>query len=130
MGGEDGPARGFVLDSVARLPRVGSRVTDELAADLGSGGRDVLDLHAHPQRPLPPHVLEAVVAAARDNRTVPSRGLPALRRAIADGLAAELGTSVDADREVLVTAGAMQAAVLLPARPGIGAADRGDTRRR
>jgi aspartate/methionine/tyrosine aminotransferase len=109
MAGADAAARSFVLRSVADLPRVGSRVTDERAADLASGGGEVLDLHAHPQRPLPPHVLEAVIAAARENRTVPSRGLPALRRAIAECLSAELGTSVDAEREVLVTAGAMQA---------------------
>lgn len=109
MVGGERTGRSFVLESVANLPRVGSRVTDELAADLANGGRDVLDLHAHPQRPLPPHVLEAVVAAARDNRTVPSRGLLALRQAIADHLSAELGESVDPEREVLVTAGAMQA---------------------
>ena len=69
----------------------------------------MLDLHAHPQRQLPPHVLEAVDAAARDNRTVPSRGLRALRRGIADRLSAELCASIDPEREVLVSAGAMQA---------------------
>ena len=121
MGGEACTARSFVLESVVNLPRVGSRVTDELAADLASGGRDVLDLHAHPQRPLPPHVLEAVDAAARANRTVPSRGLPALRRAIAEHLSAELGQSVDPDREVLVTAGAMQALDLVFRATAVGA---------
>ncbi len=109
MLGGDRVRAGFVVDRIARLPRVGSRVTDELAADLAGSGREVLDLHAHPRRQLPPHVLEAVDAAARENHTVPSRGLPALRQAIADRLAAELGGAVDSEREVLVTAGAMQA---------------------
>ncbi len=99
----------FVLDSVANLPRVGSRVTDEVATELVGGGRDVLELHAHPRRALPAHVLDAVDAAARDNRTVPSRGLPALRQAIAERLSDELGASIDPECEVLVTAGAMQA---------------------
>src|SRR5262245_17831411 len=105
----DRAERRFVEHGVAVLPRVGSRVTDELAAELARCGRDVLDLHAHPQRELPAHVVEAVVAAARDNRTMPSRGLPALRQAIADRLGAELGAPIDPEREVLVTAGAMQA---------------------
>jgi aspartate/methionine/tyrosine aminotransferase len=121
MPGGDRAARGFIVESVANLPRVGSRVTDELAADLVSGGREVLDLHAHPQRPLPRHVLEAVDAAARDNRTVPSRGLAALRQAIAERLSAEFGGSIDPDREVLVTAGAMQALDLVFRASALGA---------
>jgi aspartate/methionine/tyrosine aminotransferase len=107
-GGDRGAGR-FVTNTVAQLPRVGSRVTDELAADLGKRGGDVLDLHAHPQRELPPHVLEAVAAATIANRTVPSRGLLGLRQAIAERLARELGQPVDPEREVLVTAGGMQA---------------------
>jgi len=121
MAGEECTVRSFVLDDVANLTRVGSRVTDERAADLVSGGRDVLDLHAHPQRQLPAHVLAAVDVAARDNRTVPSRGLLALRRAIADQLSAELGESVNPEREVLVTAGAMQALDLVFRATAFGA---------
>src|SRR4051794_32398400 len=109
MLGGDRTASTFVVDSVANLPRVGSRGTDELAAEIAASGRDVPHLHAHPPRELPQDVLEAVAAAARENRTVPSRGLPALRQAIADRLSAEFGRSIDPEHEVLVTAGAMQA---------------------
>ena len=112
--------RHFVQHSVVTLPRVGSRVTDELAADLVRHGRDVLDLHAHPQRHLPPHVLDAVVAAARENRTVPSRGRLALREAIAERLSAELDQPVDPHHDVLVTAGAMQALDLVFRATAVG----------
>jgi len=91
------------------LPRVGSRVTDELAARLARDGFDVLHLHAHPKRPVPPHVLNAADLAARTNSVAPSRGLPSLREAVARATAEELGRAVDAEAEVLITAGGMQA---------------------
>jgi len=109
VAGLGGAGQDWITDGTRRLPRVGSRVTDEVAVRLTLGGRNVLDLQAHPQRPLPPHVLEAVAEAAGENRTVPSRGLYKLRQAIADTLGAELGVAIDPDHEILVTAGAMQA---------------------
>src|SRR5437016_13379570 len=56
------------------LARVGSRVTDEVGARLVADGCDVLDLHAHPRRRLPTHVLEAVAAAAARHEVAPARG--------------------------------------------------------
>jgi aspartate/methionine/tyrosine aminotransferase len=91
------------------LPRVGSRETDETVAQLVAEGRDVLDVHAHPRRALPAHVLEAAARAARDGGVAPSRGLPGLRQAVAGNLGQELGRTFDPEREVLVTAGGMHA---------------------
>jgi aspartate/methionine/tyrosine aminotransferase len=98
----------WVAPRVRQLPRVGSRVVDEEAARLRAQGRDVLDLHAHPARPLPPHVLEAATAAAASPGVAPSRGLSGLRDVLATLLSDELGGAIDPEREVLVTAGAMQ----------------------
>lgn len=91
------------------VPRVGSRVTDEVAAQMVAAGVDVLDLHAYPRRRLPAHVLRAAAAAAEQNGVAPTRGLEVLRAAIADTLSRELRRPVDPDTEVLVTAGGMQA---------------------
>src|ERR1700730_12204656 len=73
----------WVAAHLENLPRVGSRVTDELAVHLTANGVDVLHLHAHPRRQLPEHVADAADRAARDNRVAPSRGLLELREAIA-----------------------------------------------
>ena len=57
---------------------------------------------------MPPHVVEAAARAAERATYAPTRGLPALRDAIAERIGAELGRPVDPDREVLVTLGGMQ----------------------
>jgi aspartate/methionine/tyrosine aminotransferase len=93
---------------LADVPRVGSRATDEVAARLVAQGRDVLDLHAHPRRALPEHVLDAAAAAARRNGVAPARGIAVLRHGIAETLAREFGRPINPDTEVLVTAGGMQ----------------------
>jgi aspartate/methionine/tyrosine aminotransferase len=99
----------WLTSAVERLPRVGSRVSDEAADRLADAGHDVLHLHAHPERPLPAHVLDVVSRAARANLVAPSRGLPGLRGAVARVVAEELGRAVDPVTEVLITAGGMQA---------------------
>jgi aspartate/methionine/tyrosine aminotransferase len=99
----------WVAAHLEKLPRVGSRVTEELADRLTTSGVDVLRLHAHPHRQLPEHVADAAHRAARDNRVAPSRGLFELREALAASIGRELGRSIDPDQEVLITSGGMQA---------------------
>ena len=99
----------WLTPQVCALPRVGSRVTDDAIDRLRQAGREVLDLHAHPRRALPAHVRQAAAEAAASGEVAPSRGLLSFRAAIAARLGSEFGRALDPEREVLVTAGAMQA---------------------
>lgn len=60
----------------------------------------------------PTHVLEAVERAAAHPRYPGTTGLRELRVAIADRVGAELSCAIDPDRNVLITAGSMQALYL------------------
>lgn len=70
--------------------------------ELGERHRNLLAVGGHPAVDMPEHVVEAAARAARRAPYAPTRGLPALREAIA----AEHG--VDPDRNVIVTLGGMQ----------------------
>jgi aspartate/methionine/tyrosine aminotransferase len=79
---------------------------------------DLLPLGGHPAVDMPSHVIEAASAAARRPAYPPIRGLRELRVAIADRLGAELGRTIDPDREVLITLGGMQGLSLAAAAFG------------
>jgi aspartate/methionine/tyrosine aminotransferase len=70
--------------------------------ELGERWPNLLAVGGHPVVDMPPHVVEAARRAAERAPYAPTRGLPALREAIA----AEHG--VDPDRNVIVTLGGMQ----------------------
>jgi aspartate/methionine/tyrosine aminotransferase len=70
--------------------------------ELGERWPSLLAVGGHPAVDMPPHVVEAAERAAHRAPYAPTRGLTALREAIA----AEHG--VDPDRNVLVTLGGMQ----------------------
>lgn len=70
--------------------------------ELGERWSSLLAVGGHPSVDMPPHVVEAATRAAVRAPYAPTRGLPALREAIA----AEHG--VDPERNVLVTLGGMQ----------------------
>lgn len=94
------------------LGRVGSREVDAQVEVLQQQGHRVLPLKPYPDRPLPLYVVEAAIAAARDAHCAPSRGLPALRHAIAGQLGAEIRVPIVPDQQVLVTNGGMHALFL------------------
>jgi aspartate/methionine/tyrosine aminotransferase len=70
--------------------------------ELGERRPGLLAVGGHPAVDMPPHVVEAAARAAARAPYAPTRGLPALREAIAS----EHG--VDPERNVLVTLGGMQ----------------------
>jgi aspartate/methionine/tyrosine aminotransferase len=74
--------------------------------ELGERWPNLLPVVGHPAVAMPPHVVEAAARTAERAPYAPTRGLPALREAIA----AEHG--VDPERHVIVTLGGMQALYL------------------
>jgi aspartate/methionine/tyrosine aminotransferase len=70
--------------------------------DLAERWPDLIPVAGHPAVDMPPHIVAAAARAAERAPYAPTRGLPALREAIAS----EHG--VDPERNVLVTLGGMQ----------------------
>ena len=107
----------------SKLPDVGTTiftVMSRLAAETGAVnlGQGFPDF----QPPVRLRELLAQHLAAGHNQYAPMTGVPALRRAIADKVAACHGVHYDADAEITVTAGATQAlmaAMLLRGLPGV-----------
>jgi aminotransferase len=113
-----------------RLPeqyfmRLLARVQEEAARD----GEPLVDLgRGNPDIPPPAHIVEALVASAREPTTAvhgyaPFSGLPELREAIASRYASEYGVMLDPDTEVAVVPGTKTALTEL----ALALAERGDT---
>lgn len=92
-----------------QLERVGSREVDARVEALEKTGHSILPLRPYPDRPLPPHVVDAAIQAVQEPHSAPSRGLASLRQAIAGRLEQELRLTLDPEREILVTNGGMHA---------------------
>lgn len=93
----------------------------QLAATM----EDVVSFGAgDPDLPTPPHIVrEAVRLLAERPCSVPVRGLPELRRALAEHYRAGKGVVLDPEREILITNGAQEAlflTVLALINPGEG----------
>ena len=94
----------------SKLPRVGTTiftVMSQLAAEhsavnLGQG---------FPDFDVPPFLVEALARAMREghNQYAPMTGIPALREAISEKIAALYGADVDANTDITVTSGATEA---------------------
>lgn len=101
------------LSSAARnaIPS-GVRVMFELARNYPDSINLTL---GEPGFPTPAHVIEAAVRGLRQGKTkyTPNAGIPALREAIAAKLLRENGISCDPAKNLIVTAGATQALMLL-----------------
>jgi aspartate aminotransferase len=84
------------------------------------GPREIAEAHAMPMLAIggnyvgetPDHIAEAAAAAARHPAYAHTLGLTELREAIAASVGAELGRSVDANSEVLLTVGSIQSLYL------------------
>jgi L-glutamine---4-(methylsulfanyl)-2-oxobutanoate aminotransferase len=90
-----------------------ARVAEAARAD----GEPLIDLgRGNPEVGPPPHVIDRLAAAAREDRAhgyPPFRGLPELREAIAERYRAEYGVEVDPHAEVAVVPGTKTAIVEL-----------------
>ena len=95
----------------SRIQRVQPPATlaaGEKARQLARQGHDVIDLgQSSPYHVSPPHIVEAGIRALNQGLTniSSSRGLPELRQAMSEKLAAHNDRIVDPDRDILVTPG-------------------------
>ena len=99
----------LIRSVVSELERVGSREMEDWIELRREQGRDLIKLRGGPVLRLPDHVRQTALAALDEPDRRPSRGLPELRHAITTALAAEANVHIDAEREILVTNGAMHA---------------------
>ena len=98
-------------ENVRRLSPSATIAVSSRAKELRAQGRDIINLSAgEPDFPTPGFIARAGVSAieAGHTRYTPAAGLPELRRAVADTLAATHGAEVDS-AGVVVSAGAKQA---------------------
>lgn len=97
---------------IGNLPPYVFAHVNELKLDARRAGEDVVDLgFGNPDIPSAPFVVEKLREAAlkeRNHRYSSSRGLPNLRKAVADRYQRRFGVSVDPDTEVITTIGAKE----------------------
>jgi LL-diaminopimelate aminotransferase len=91
---------------------------DRKQAALRAKGVDVINLGiGDPDLPTPPHIIEALAAAARDPAThvyPPYEGTPEFRRAVAAWYGRRFGVSLDPEREVLTLIGSKEGLAHVP----------------
>ena len=81
-------------------------------ASARAAAEDIVDLGmGNPDSPTPPHIVAKLVEAVQDPRThrySTSKGIPGLRRALANYYARRFGVPLDAETEVVVTLGSKE----------------------
>ena len=97
---------------IRRLPPYVFEQVNRNAAALRASGADIIDLGmGNPDLPTPPHIVEKLVETARkpkSGRYSASRGIPGLRRALANYYRRRFGVTLDPDREVVATMGSKE----------------------
>jgi len=95
-----------------RLPPYVFAVVNDLKMELRRQGEDIVDLGmGNPDIPTPQHIVDKLLEAAPkavNHRYSASRGLPNLRRAIADWYARRYNVHLDPDQETVVSIGAKE----------------------
>jgi alanine-synthesizing transaminase len=94
---------------IQRLPPYVFNIVNELKSQARARGEDIIDFGmGNPDLPTPRHIVDKLVEAARkpaNHRYSASRGIPKLRKAIADWYGLRYGVSVDPDKEAIVVIG-------------------------
>jgi aspartate aminotransferase len=112
---------------VEAISRLGTETAFDVLARaeaLAATGRDVINLGiGQPDFKTPPHIVEAAVRALRDGHHgyTASPGVPELRRAVVEDIAARRGVEVGPERVVVVPGGkvTMFFAILMFGEPGV-----------
>ena len=97
---------------ISRLPPYVFNIVNELKADARAKGKDIVDFGmGNPDRPPPRHIVEklAEVALREDtHRYSLSRGVPRLRKAIANWYQRKFDVEIDSQTEAIVTIGSKE----------------------
>ncbi|GAA4335766.1 alanine transaminase [Pigmentiphaga soli] len=119
------PSREF--SRIKRLPPYVFNITAELKMAARRRGEDIIDMSmGNPDGDTPVHIVDKLVEAARRPRThgySVSKGIPRLRKAIADWYGRRYGVDIDPDTEAIVTIGSKEGLAHLM----LATLDRGDT---
>ena len=102
-----------IADRVLRTPPYPFAELARIKREMQAQGADLIDLGiGDPDRPTPPHIVEALCRAARDARThqydETGNGLPAFREAIARWYQNRFGVGLDVDKEILRLVGSKE----------------------
>lgn len=97
---------------IKRLPPYVFNITGDLKAAARRRGEDIIDFGmGNPDGATPPHIVEKLIEAARKpdtHRYSLSRGIPRLRRAIANWYERRYEVSIDPEKEAIVTIGSKE----------------------
>lgn len=91
------------------LERVASRVTSENVELLRKKNYNVLELFGIPKRDLPEDTMEVMKDFLLKQKVAPSCGIPELKEEISRVIFEETGVSIDPEKNVIITNGAMHA---------------------
>jgi alanine-synthesizing transaminase len=112
---------------IQRLPPYVFNITSELKMAARRRGEDIIDMSmGNPDGPTPRHIVDKLVEAAQRQDThgySVSKGIPRLRRAIAQWYRTRYDVAFDADSEAIVTIGSKEGLAHLM----LATLDRGDT---
>jgi len=102
----------FDFSRIDRLPPYVLAEVTRLKAEARHRGEDLIDFGmGNPDLPTPPHIVEKLVEAARkpkNHRYSLSRGIPKLRRRIADWYKKKHDVDIDPETEAVVTIGSKE----------------------
>ncbi|MCV6638902.1 alanine transaminase [Candidatus Albibeggiatoa sp. nov. NOAA] len=97
---------------IQRLPPYVFNIVGELRQEARARGEDIIDFSmGNPDQPTPDHIVNKLVEAASrkdTHRYSASRGIPRLRRAMANWYANRYNVELDYDKEVIVTIGSKE----------------------
>ncbi|HEY7901236.1 MAG TPA: LL-diaminopimelate aminotransferase [Caulobacteraceae bacterium] len=97
---------------IRRLPPYVFEEVNRLKARLRGQGVDIIDFGmGNPDMPTPPHIVDKLVETARDpksGRYSASRGIPGLRKAMANYYARRFDVALNPDTEVVATLGSKE----------------------
>ena len=97
---------------ISRLPPYAFTIVRDLLIEARRKGEDIIDLGmGNPDIPTPKHIVAKLVEAVknpRNHRYSVTRGIPKLRRAIADWYEKRFDVSLDPETEAIVTMGAKE----------------------
>ena len=112
---------------IQRLPPYVFNITNELKMAARRAGEDIIDLSmGNPDGPTPRHIVDKLVEVAQRQDThgySVSKGVPRLRRAIAQWYERRWGVAIDSETEAIVTIGSKEGLAHLM----LATLDRGDT---